>query len=189
MRPVGYRFGRLAPALATLRPPYNAADASKVNSAAPKDPSTQPTQGETAPAETNKAGIANGLERYYLGRHNLRVNRVGDSVKVGSVSITNTDGTLRLAGRLSSGAYSLELSGTVQPISRRKFFLNGEISGIPDLSWKNVAPTRLQTLGQFMFEATQGRRYWRMYQVNGRDCVCDDNCGNDFCYIDIEFLP
>jgi hypothetical protein len=143
---------------------------------------------ETPPAETKKSGVDNSLEQYYLGRHRLGVNRVGDSRRLGSVSVTNTDGNLRLAGSIRSGAYYLEISGTVEPISPRKFLLTGEISGIPDLSWENTAPEVLRTVGQFMFEATQGRKYWRMYQVNGRDCVCGEDCGNRFCYIDIDFL-
>ncbi len=165
----------------------SAAGAAKLITTAPKSPPTVVAPVETPPAETKKPA-GNGLDQYYVGIHDLRVNRVGDSLKVGSASVTSVDGILHLTGSLHSGSYYLDLSGRVEPVSQRKFLLNGEISGIPDLSFRNAAPQVLRTAGKFMFEATMGRRYWRMYQVNGRDCVCDDGCGNDFCYIDVYFL-
>jgi hypothetical protein len=56
------------------------------------------------------------------------------------------------------------------------------------MAWAGEPPRERTTKGRFTFEATGRRRFWRLYQVDGRDCVCDDNCGNDFCYVDIEFL-
>jgi hypothetical protein len=98
------------------------------------------------------------------------------------------DSTLRLSGSVRNGPHFLELSGTVEPVSPRLFHLDGEIHGAPDMAWAKQQLRERRTKGRFTFEATGGRRYWRLYQVDGRDCVCDANCGNDFCYIDIEFL-
>ena len=159
-------------------------EASKVVSGAPNDSSIVPKPRETPRTGPKETGIDNSPERYYLGRHDLRVNRVGDSWG-GSVNITSTDGTPRLVGAIRSGAYYLELSGTVELIGPRQFFLTGEISGIPDLSFRNAAPKVGRTVGRFMFNAYPGGGFWRMHSVNGVNCVCDDNCGNDFCYIDI----
>ena len=133
-------------------------------------------------------GDAGALEASYLGTHRLRVNRIPGRDWAGTVTITKQGGALRLEGSLRHGAHFLELSGTVEPETARKFHLDGELRGVPDMAWAGESPRERTTKGRFTFEATGRRRFWRLYQVDGRDCVCDDNCGNDFCYIDVEFL-
>ena len=128
-------------------------------------------------------------EASYLGTHRLRVNRIPGRDWAGTVTITKQQGGgLRLEGSLRHGPHHLELSGTVEPETTRKFHLDGELRGVPDMAWAGESPRERTTKGRFTFEATGRRRFWRLYQVDGRDCVCDDNCGNDFCYIDVEFL-
>ena len=128
------------------------------------------------------------MAKRYLGRHSLGVNRVTDGRRSGRATIKAVNGRLQLSGRVRKGAHWLAIEGTVKPVSLREFRLVGSISGAPDLSWRNQAPTARKTTGTFVFRAKGGRKYWRMYEVNGRGCVCDDHCGNDFCYIDIGFL-
>jgi hypothetical protein len=129
---------------------------------------------------------APGLDATYVGTHRLRVNRIPGREWTGTVTITKEGGALRLAGSLHHGQHFLELSGTVEPVSARKFHLDGELRGVPDMSWADEAPRERMTRGRFTFEATGKRRFWRLYQVDGQECVCNDNCGNDFCYIDVE---
>ena len=131
---------------------------------------------------------APALEASYLGTHRLRVNRIPGREWAGAVTITRQGGALRLEGGLRHGEHHLELSGTVDPESPRKFHLDGELRGVPDMAWAGEPPRERTTQGRFTFEATGRRRFWRLYQVDGRECVCNDDCGNDFCYIDIEFL-
>lgn len=128
------------------------------------------------------------LERHYVGKHKLGVNRVTDGARTGSVEIVRKEGRMVLSGAVRRGDHYLEISGTVEPVSRTKFFLDGEISGVPDLSFMDKPLAVQTTRGRFLFEAKFGRKYWRMYEVDGQDCVCWEGCGNDFCYIDIEFL-
>ena len=138
------------------------------------------------------AEIATGgdkaLEASYIGKHRLRVNRIPGREWTGTVTITKQGGALRLEGSLRRGPHHLEISGTVEPETARRFILDGELRGVPDMAWAGEQPRERTTKGRFTFEATGRRRFWRLYQVDGRDCVCDDNCGNDFCYIDVEFL-
>jgi hypothetical protein len=142
--------------------------------------------GATA-AEVARGG-AGALEAGYLGTHRLRVNRIPGRDWAGTVTITKQGGALHLEGSLRRGPHRLELSGTVEPESARKFHLDGELRGVPDMAWADEPPRERTTKGRFTFEATGRRRFWRLYQVDGRECVCNDGCGNDFCYIDIEFL-
>jgi hypothetical protein len=137
---------------------------------------------EQAPA------VARSLEASYLGTHRLRVNRIPGRDWTGTVTIEKEGGALRLAGSLRRGAHHLALSGTVEPETARKFHLDGELRGVPDMAWAGEPPRERTTRGRFTFEATGRRRFWRLYQIDGRECVCNDGCGNDFCYIDIEFL-
>ena len=140
------------------------------------------------PGAISAAGDAKSLEASYVGTHRLRVNRIPGREWTGTVTITREGGALRLAGSLRHGPHYLELSGTVEPETQRKFHLDGELRGVPDMAWADEPPRERTTKGRFTFEATGRRRFWRLYQVDGRDCVCNDNCGNDFCYIDVEFL-
>jgi hypothetical protein len=138
-------------------------------------------------AEDGKQPEPAVLEQIYLGKHRLRVNRIPGPEWAGSVTISHQNGALMLTGGLASGPHHLELTGMVVPVSSRKFHLDGELRGVPDMAWAGEPLRDRLTQGRFTFEATGQRRYWRMYQVNGRDCVCGESCGNDFCYIDIEF--
>jgi hypothetical protein len=141
-----------------------------------------------AVAVERASGAAQGLDASYVGTHRLRVNRIPGPEWTGTVTITRQGGALRLEGGLRRGPHHLELLGTVEPVSARKFHLDGELRGVPDMSWADEPPRERSTKGRFTFEATGRRRYWRLYQVDGQECVCNDNCGNDFCYIDVEFL-
>jgi hypothetical protein len=125
----------------------------------------------------------------YSGVHKLGVNRVTDMARVGSARFSRKGGVLQLQGRVARGAHWLELSGRVEPEGPTKFVLIGTIRGVPDMAWADEAPRERNTEGRFTFEIRKGRPYFRLYEVNGRECVCHDDCGNDFCYIDIEQQP
>ncbi len=154
----------------------------------PTTATTPSTPAALAPEPAAEPAPGDPLQDHYLGTLRLGVNRVTDGRRTGIATISKADDDrLRLQGSVRKGRYSLKISGTVEPVSERKFHLQGQISGVPDLSWRDEAPRARKTVGRFTFEATKGRRYWRMYKVNGRDCVCHDGCGNDFCYIDLEF--
>ena len=90
-----------------------------------------------------------------------------------------------VSGSVRRGPHKLSLSGFVTPHGKREFVLDGVISGVPDLSWRDVPATPVRTSGRFTFRVKGARPYWRLYQVDGKECVCQDNCGNDFCYIDV----
>jgi len=123
-------------------------------------------------------------------RGRLGVNRVDFDQLSGTVKVRTRGGLPYLTGKVSEGASWFSIQGTVHRIDARSFDLIGSFEGLPnDFPENSIGPIR--TEGRFRFEARMGRRYFRMYQVNGVDCVCDDNCGNEFCYIDIavkEFL-
>ncbi len=142
----------------------------------------------SARAAETAVAVAKSLEASYVGTHRLRVNRIPGREWTGTVTITKQDGALHLEGSLRHGAHHLEMSGTVEPESARKFHLDGELRGVPDMAWADEPPRERTTRGRFTFEATGRRRFWRLYQIDGRECVCNDGCGNDFCYIDVEFL-
>lgn len=125
----------------------------------------------------------------YAGTHRLGVNRITFDQRTGSVTFTKRDGGLYLSGRVEKGEYWLELSGKVEIEGPQVFHLTGVITGIPDMSWADEAPRVRRTEGRFTFKVRGGRKFWRMYMVDGNDCVCGEDCGNDFCYIDIEHLP
>jgi hypothetical protein len=125
----------------------------------------------------------------YSGTHKLGVNRVTDMARIGSATFSRRDGALHLRGRVERGKHWLELEGTVETDGPKMFHLTGTMRGVPDMAWNDEAPRERNTEGRFTFEVRKGRPYWRLYAVNGRDCVCDDRCGNDFCYVDIEQQP
>ncbi len=143
-------------------------------------------------AASPQVGTLSNLEAKYVGRHSLGVNRVTQDRRTGRVTIKKIGGKLHLKGYVrghgwnkgnGKGRFWLKLSGEVKPVSRLKFHLAGTITGLPD-----EPPERVRTTtGRFTFIAKFGRGYWRMYEVNGKECVCDQNCGNDFCYISIGF--
>jgi hypothetical protein len=125
----------------------------------------------------------------YSGTHKLGVNRVTDMARVGSVRFSKRDGALQLEGRVARGPHWLELKGKVETEGPNKFVMTGTIRGVPDMAWADEPLRERNTEGRFLFEVRKGRPYFRMYEVNGRECVCDEDCGNDFCYIDIEQQP
>ncbi|MEY4514493.1 MAG: hypothetical protein RLZZ450_6615 [Pseudomonadota bacterium] len=134
------------------------------------------------------AAPAHGVtgESRFVGVHQLGVNRVSDKRRAGSVTITKRDQGLYLEGAARGEPYYLELAGTVTRVDERLLELDGELRGVPNMSWADEAPRARKTVGKFIFRVTKGRKFWRLYQVNGQDCVCDDNCGNDFCYVDFD---
>ena len=148
------------------------------------DESATPT---TAEAAGEEAELEIPFEKHYVGKHKLGVNRVNDGKRNGRARIFREANALVLEAGVKKGKFSLELAGIVKPLSKEEFVLDGTLSGVPDMTWDNQAPTEHQTKGQFTFRATKGRKFWRLYEVNGVDCVCDDNCGNEFCYIDLSF--
>ncbi len=127
------------------------------------------------------------FEKHYSGRHKLGVNRVNSGKRTGKGRIFREVSVLVLDASVKEGPYSLQISGIVTPISKTEFSLEGRISGTPNLNYKDIAPAPQTTEGTFLFKATKGRKFWRLYEVDGKECVCDDNCGNDFCYIDLGF--
>lgn len=125
-------------------------------------------------------------EQRFVGVHALGVNRVSDKRRSGTVTVTQRDKSLYLEGAARGEPYYLELAGTITRIDERVLELEGELRGVPDMRWADEAPRPRKTVGKFTFRVTKGRKFWRLYQVDGRDCVCDDGCGNDFCYVDID---
>lgn len=182
----------VAPVPAKTAAPLEIATPTPQPAAPPAEPSPTPPIAE-APAV--QADIAAPPEAFapptdiYSGPHKLGVNRVTDMARIGSVTFSRRDGALFLKGRVARGKHWLELEGTVEAAGPKTFHLTGVIRGVPDMAWADQAPRERTTEARFTFDARKGRPYWRLYEVNGRDCVCDDGCGNDFCYIDIEQQP
>ena len=144
-----------------------------------------------APANTASAGEESEatipFASHYIGKHKLGVNRVNDGKRNGKGQILREANALVLQASVKKGAYYLDISGIVEPVSKEEFVLDGQFSGIPDLSWRDLPPKKQSTKGRFTFRATKGRKFWRLYEVDGAECVCTDDCGNDFCYIDLSF--
>lgn len=156
---------------------------------APADKPALAVAAEPAAAEAPAAPDPAPKADVYSGEHKLGVNRVTDMARTGSARFTRKGGELHLRGRAARGAHWLELSGRVEPQGANKFVLIGTIRGVPDMAWAGEAPRERTTEGRFTFVVKKGRPYFRMYEVNGRECVCHDDCGNDFCYIDLERQP
>jgi hypothetical protein len=167
-----------APAVAAPAAPAPRADAASAAAA--------PVHAPSAPQPADDAAPLSALERVYVGAHRLGVNRVTDQARPGRVTVTKRDDGLWLEGRVEREPYFLVLSGRLTPTSPERFELEGTLAGVPDMRWAGEAPTARETRGRFSFEVKKGRSFWRLYRVNGRDCVCDDGCGNDFCYVDVE---
>lgn len=127
------------------------------------------------------------LDKFYRGKHSFGVNRVNDGRRAGIARVEKQEESLWLSAEMKKGPYSIALEGTVHPVNRREFILEGTLSGKPDLSFKQDTIDHKETKARFLFRATGKRQFWRLYEVNGVDCVCWDHCGNDFCYIDIGF--
>ena len=150
--------------------------------AAPAAGSGAAAQPAAAPETT--AQPVSPSSRSVRSRGSLGVNRVDFDQLSGAVNVETRNGVPHLSGKVEQGSSWLSIQGTVDRIDARTFDLVGSFEGVP--KWApdgRIGPRR--TVGRFRFEARAGRRYFRMYQVNGVDCVCNDNCGNDFCYIDI----
>lgn len=132
------------------------------------------------------AQIAVDLPPPYRGAHKLGVNRVTDMARTGAVTFAARDGAIFLEGHVARGPHWLGLRGQVKPRGAHAFELIGVIEGVPDMAWAGEPLRERQTEGRFLFEVRKGRPYFRLYEIDGRECVCQDDCGNDFCYIDIE---
>jgi hypothetical protein len=185
----------VSPATPTPKTPAPAAPAAAQTAGEPATPAAQiaaepalklAVEPKPAP-DPNVAGSAK--VEIFSGTHKLGVNRVTDMARVGRATFSERGGALHLNGRVVRGPHWLELSGRVDVISPKRFVLIGTLRGIPDMSWADEAPRERNTQGRFMFEVRHGRPYFRLYEIDGRECVCNDGCGNDFCYIDIEQQP
>jgi len=126
------------------------------------------------------------LESIYLGKHLLGSNRITFDERVGTAEFSKRNGKLYLTGRVERGGFWLELQGTVELESPLVFHMDGEIRGIPGMLLEDEKPRQRSSAGRFTFKVRNNRKFWRLYLVDGKDCVCGDECGNDFCYIDIE---
>jgi hypothetical protein len=178
-----------APSPAPAHPPAAAAPAAaQAAVAAPAAAPVVKLAVDPAPTQNIKPAVS-ANDSLYRGTHKLGVNRVTNMARVGRATFSERDGALYLQGRVARGAHWLELSGRVEIISPKKFLLSGTLRGIPDMSWANEAPRQRNTQGRMLFEMRHGRPYFRLYEIDGRECVCNDGCGNDFCYIDIEQAP
>ncbi|MCA9582911.1 MAG: hypothetical protein KC416_14025 [Myxococcales bacterium] len=167
-------------------------DKARVADRGSADPSTgdtaEPAQPPREEGDAPEPKRPKTLAEIYIGEHPLGVNRVTDGRRTGQAIIRQTaEGRFTIHGRVKKGPYELTLSGRVTPRSPLEFDLDGTIDGIPNKSYMGEEPTGRSTKGVFTFRATKGRNFWRLYEVNGRDCVCGDDCGNDFCYIDVGF--
>ena len=127
------------------------------------------------------------FEKHYVGKHKLGVNRVNSGKRVGEAKIFREANALVLEAKVEKGLYHLSLNGIVSPVSKKEFVLEGTMTGAPDTSFRGEEPTERTTEGRFTFRATKGRKFWRLYEVDGKECVCNDGCGNDFCYVDLSF--
>jgi len=157
----------------------------------PAAPAVDPTPAEPPPPTAEEPVLPptpETFDEFYVGRHGLGVNRVNDGARTGRLMITRNGDHLELEGSVSKGPFDLEINGDVVPLSDKEFRLVGTIAGTPDMSWAGEAARRRETKGTFTFRSTKGRKYWRLYDVDGTECVCTDDCGNDFCYIDVGFL-
>jgi len=125
-------------------------------------------------------------EQQFVGVHQLGVNRVSPKRRAGSVTVTQRDGVLQLTGSARAEPFYLELEGTITRVDARVLELAGELRGVPDMRWADEPLRARKTVGKFTFRVTKGRKFWRLYEIDGTGCVCDDGCGNDFCYIDID---
>jgi len=148
--------------------------------------SPRPSVDVAAARPAAEAAALTSIEQRYLGTHALGVNRVSYQRRCGTVQVTKQNGVLQLVGKAEEGAYNIAISGTIEHQSAEQFTLTGELSGIPNMAWADEAPRQRHTRGRFTFRATKGRKFWRLYQVDGVECVCNESCGNDFCYIDID---
>jgi hypothetical protein len=179
-----------APAKPAPPPPPTAPAPAPSPAPAPADKPALEVAAQPAPAEAPTAeSPPEPKPDIYSGTHKLGVNRVTDMARTGTARFSRKGGELHLQGRAARGKHWLELSGRVEPQGPNKFVLTGTIRGVPDMAWAGEAPRERTSEGRFTFEVRKGRPYWRIYEVNGRECVCHDDCGNDFCYIDLEQQP
>jgi hypothetical protein len=131
---------------------------------------------------------AEGAPRY-AGQHALGVNRVSTQRRPGTVQFTQSADGWLVRGEAREGPYYLQIDGAVTRVDDRELVLQGELRGVPDMRWMDEPPRERSTKGKLTFRATKGRKFWRLYEVDGKDCVCMEGCGNDFCYIDIDITP
>ena len=127
-----------------------------------------------------------GLDKYFVGVHSFAVNRVNGFRRTEEATISSQDGKLVLSANVRRDQHFMELRGEVHPVSREEFYLVGSIKGVP-MAIRGSYP--LQNVeGVFTFRATKGRSFWRLYEIDGIEDVCNER-RNLFCYIDIGFRP
>ncbi len=127
-----------------------------------------------------------GLDKYFVGVHSFAVNRVNGFRRTEEASITTQGEKLLLSANVRRGQHYLELNGEVHPVSREEFYLVGKIKGVPEAIRGSYPMQEVE--GVFTFRATKGRRFWRLYEIDGIEDVCNER-RNLFCYIDIGFRP
>lgn len=147
----------------------------------PTQPDPSPADAAAEPALTTATTFDDG----YLGEYGFGVNRVNDGRRSARATISGGPGALHLHATVAKGRFDSTIEGAVQPISDREFVVIGSLSGTPDLRWDGKRPKPQSTEGRFTFERSGRRSYWRLTRVDDRRCICNDGCGNDFCYVDI----
>tara|TARA_R110002073_G_scaffold320759_3_gene496432 strand:- start:64876 stop:65466 length:591 start_codon:yes stop_codon:yes gene_type:complete len=143
--------------------------------------------GEEDSGEEEEAHLDIPFESTYLGKHKLGVNRVNSGKRNGKAEIFREANALVLTAEVAQGPYRLAVNGIVKPVSKTEFVLDGMLRGVPNLNFAGKPAKEVTTEGSFTFRATKGRKYWRLYDVDGEECVCQEGCGNEFCYIDLSF--
>jgi hypothetical protein len=129
--------------------------------------------------------LTRALRKTYLGTHTFKVNEV-DGAR-GKAKITEAkDGALTITASVKASPVNYcDLEGTVEVVDQKKFIVHGKISGRP--SFQNDGKFTEMT-GAFGFEVRKGRKFWRMYTVNGEECPCNGPCHvNNFCYVEVHF--
>lgn len=162
----------------------------KANSTAPGAGDTTAVVGMDAAPEAHGGEEAHKdipFESDYVGKHKLGVNRVNDGKRTGAGEIFREANALVLTAEVENGKYRLAVNGIVKPVSKTEFVLEGMLRGVPNLEFAGKPAMEVTTEGSFTFRSTKGRKYWRLYDVDGEECVCGEGCGNEFCYIDLSF--
>jgi hypothetical protein len=122
-------------------------------------------------------------ERVYLGSHLFKVNEV-DGARGRAKITADKNGGLRIAASVKASASNFAtLQGRLKIISAKKFTVTGTLVGRPSFQ-NNRRFSEMK--GTFGFEVRKGRRFWRLYTVNGKQCPCNGPCNvNPFCYVDV----
>lgn len=149
----------------------------------PAKPQADPPPTEAAPAEPEVHPTE--FDDFYVGAYGFGVNRVNDGKRNATATIHKENGRLEIHASIEKGPHSLQLDGVVQPVHEKEFVVYGSLKGTPDLAFMDKAPTAQESSGEYRFWVKKGRKYWRLMQVDGKDCDCGEDCGNDWCYVDV----